>query len=134
MLGSLSPDIMSSLFSGFSGGFSSHSAGPASSAAETSEHPSQTDNSPDSKLSETTVPLDNTPTETTSGDPDFQPEHTSQAIPLPDEIPTTPDSVESAESEIQPESSAPTDDLYNSLYSFLTPEQQKIYEQLMHTD
>ena len=29
---------------------------------------------------------------------------------------------------------ASDDALYNSLYSFLTPEQQKIYEQLMHTD
>ena len=27
-----------------------------------------------------------------------------------------------------------SDPLYDSLYSFLTPEQQKIYEQLMHTD
>ena len=26
------------------------------------------------------------------------------------------------------------DDLYNTLHAFLTPEQQKIYEQLMHTD
>ncbi len=28
----------------------------------------------------------------------------------------------------------PSDELYNTLCSFLTPEQQKIYEQLMHTD
>lgn len=32
------------------------------------------------------------------------------------------------------ESSSPDDTLYNTLYSFLTPEQQKIYEQLMHTE
>lgn len=30
--------------------------------------------------------------------------------------------------------SEPASDLYDSLYKFLTPEQKKIYEQLMHTD
>lgn len=33
-----------------------------------------------------------------------------------------------------PETCAADDTLYDTLYSFLTPEQQKIYEQLMHTD
>ena len=108
MLGGLSPELITSLFSGFSGGFSSHGTGPASPAAETSEHDSQTADSPNDKCAEATVPLDNAPTET--------------------------DSVEPTKSEIQPESSPPTGDMYDNLYAFLSPEQQKIYEQLMHTD
>ncbi len=134
MLGGLSPDLMSSLFSGLSGGVSQNGTGSAPSATEASAPDSQTAGSTDDKFAEATVPPADTPAETTSGEPDSQPEYTPQTVPLPDDIPTTTDSAETVESEICPESSQPADDLYNSLYSFLTPEQQKIYEQLMHTD
>lgn len=91
MLNGLSPELISSLFSGFSGGFSSHGTGPASSATEAS--------SPDAPVSDNSDSIATEP------------------------IPPTSD-----------ESAPPADDFSNSLYSFLTPEQQKIYEQLMHTD
>lgn len=111
MLGGLSPDLLSTLFSGFSGGFSSHGAGPAStptsSTAEAEDHTASTSANSNPIATESAPPENN---ETASG------------------------SVETVEPQNPPASSPPADDLYDSLYSFLTPEQQKIYEQLMHTD
>lgn len=54
----------------------------------------------------------------------------------PDSSGTTNHSSEAASSGTPDVPAEPpiTDDLYNTLYTFLTPEQQKIYEQLMHTD
>ncbi len=105
MLGGLSPDLMSSLFSGLGG------SGGALSACTGPAFPAAetSDHS-----SETAVSPDDSFTE----------------APVPPDIMPS----ETAEPEVQPEPSPPADDLYNSLYSFLTPEQQKIYEQLMHTD
>jgi len=134
MLGGLSPDLISSLLSGLSGGFSSGGTNPASSATETSDRVSQTKGSPDDNFAEVTVSPDNTPSETTSGVADSLPDYPPQTSPLPDDIPTVTGSAETSEPEVQTDSAPPTDDLYNSLYAFLTPEQQKIYEQLMHTD
>lgn len=91
MLSGLSPELIASLFPGFSGGFSSQDTNPASSATETS--------APDAPASA----------------------HADSMTAAPS--PATSD-----------ESSPPADDFGNSLYSLLTPEQQKIYEQLMHTD
>ncbi|MBR6538134.1 MAG: hypothetical protein IKT67_13135 [Lachnospiraceae bacterium] len=82
MLGGLSPDLLSSLFSGFS----TASSTEKDTAASSSEN-NDTEN---------------------SAEPSEQTEQTS--------------------------TTATDDTMYNTLYSFLTPEQQKIYEQLMHTD
>lgn len=47
----------------------------------------------------------------------------------------TPDTCETEPvKQSTPETGTSDDELYDTLYSFLTPEQQKIYEQLMHTD
>lgn len=124
MLGGLSPDLMSSLFSGFSGGFSSHGTGPISSAAEASDQTTSTPKVSDDISTESTPPEGDEPV------PDIIP----KASPLPDDALPATGSAEAAEPNVQAKSAAPADDLYNSLYSFLTPEQQKIYEQLMHTD
>lgn len=114
MLGGLSPDLLSSLFSGFSGGFSSHGAGPAStpasSTAEAEDH--------DASTSDNSNPIAT----------ESAPSENNESVP-PATVPPAP-----AEPKEQENSSPPADDLYDSLYSFLTPEQQKIYEQLMHTD
>jgi len=111
MLGGLSPELLSSLLSGFSGGASFQNSGPASppvsSTAEAEDH-------------------------NTSASADSDPIVTESAPPENNE--TTSDSIEATGPQNQPESPPPADELYNSLYSFLTPEQQKIYEQLMHTD
>lgn len=108
MLGGLSPDLLSSLFSGFSGTFSSHNAGPVSAPASTAEaedHSASSADNPDSIATESASPESN------------------------ESVPPAP-----AEPKEEQDSAPPADDLYDSLYSFLTPEQQKIYEQLMHTD
>ena len=126
MLGGLSPDLLSSLFSGFSGSSASNTGNPpdkpippsdsgSAEAVPTSEYNSaandtvQPEQPPDSFFVET--PLAQAPVDT--------PANTDAANSFPD---------------TQEETPAPDDALYNTLYSFLTPEQQKIYEQLMHTD
>ncbi len=126
MLGGLSPDLLSSMFSGFSGNsahcnndMSSTSTGSSEEAGESSlptDFPTSAGAS-----DESAQPSDNT------FDEDLTP-HTSDASP------SAPDTPEPSFPNTRPDVSAPADDLYNSLYSFLTPEQQKIYEQLMHTD
>ena len=108
MLGGLSPDLMSSLFSGFAGEFSSHVQEPSSSSTGTSE-----------PAFRTTEPSEDTSAGATEPPGDMPPETPADEPPTQSSDPT---------------GSSPADDLYNSLYAFLTPEQQKIYEQLMHTD
>lgn len=103
MLGGLSPDLLASLFSGFS----------SKGTTPTGEH------SPSSS-----VPSDDTTPPQSSGHAPAEPEQPSDS--------THDKSTSASDSKTEP---TPTDDpLYNTLYSFLTPEQQKIYEQLMHTD
>ena len=106
MLGGLSPDLLSSLFSGFSGGFSAQGNASFSSSAK----------APEEKSSDSENPTENAPSDT-----------------IPHEKPDSPASDSSAPA-VPQETASPSDDLYDTLYSFLTPEQQKIYEQLMHTD
>lgn len=154
-LGGLSPELLSSLLSGFSpssGGssFSSSSSGtpasaapsPASEAAteavseSTSEATSETDfeaasgtpletsasESSSYGFSDGTVSAD----KNTADDSDFSsPEnHTEPSAPSKE------DTVQTAGNN----TSDTSYDLYDSLYSLLTPEQKAIYEQLMHTD
>jgi len=122
-LGGLSPNLLSSLLSGFSGNTMSHN--------DSSITP------PSNTTSDTTQPPDDTPTSDSSTDITQSPEDTS-APAIPDDtihsqnVTPEPDaSAKPADTESYPE---PSGDLYDSLYSFLTPEQQKIYEQLLHTD
>lgn len=124
MLGGLSPDIISSLFSGFSGGTPSSGAAPVSPTAETSEP-----NTPAPDLSDD-MPSEFTPSENSQPMPDIIPDSSV----LPDDEVSVTDSAEVPDTGTPSASAPPSDDLYNTLYSFLTPEQQKIYEQLMHTD
>ncbi len=106
LLGMLSPDILSGLFSGFPGGSTPNS---------TSSDPSP---SPDNSSAQTTADVSEPPvTETVT--PEFQ-TTTEEFV-----------SVEPAPSSSDKDSS---DTLFESLHTLLTPEQQKIYEQLMHTD
>ena len=95
-LGGLSPDLLSSLFSGFSGSPAPHGSETSSAPPETTE---QTDEPP------------------LSADP-----------------PVSADISDEPASETQTDTAPSDDALYDTLYSFLTPEQQKIYDQLMHTD
>ncbi len=103
ILGGLSPDLLSSLFSGFTGNPAPHSNKSPSTSDETIP-------APDTSLQESS------------------PVHAPEA-PFP-----ASDSPEPPASNTQADASFSDDTLYNTLQSFLTPEQQKIYEQLMHTD
>lgn len=105
-LGGLSPDMFSSLFSGGMGDFFSQGNNSYSNFETAASQPT----------------TDNTPSPSSSSEPDSSgtTNHSSEAASS-----GTPD---------VPAEPPPTDDLYNTLYTFLTPEQQKIYEQLMHTD
>lgn len=114
MLGGLSPDLLSGLFSGFSGDSSSPAASSSASVSD--------------DFSDTVQPPDNTSSSEAFADTAQPPEH-----PAP-ETTEFPDTAPSPSEPDRSVSSEPSDDLFNSLYSFLTPEQQKIYEQLMHTD
>lgn len=139
-LGGLSPDLLSSLFSGFSGNSASHhgssqgrdntASEPASPASEPPSAPSDIPY-PEHAVSEITSPSD-IPSKPDAHPDNFETKGTSV---------TTPDSDEAkSASAATPDSDAPaarsenTADPFDSLYAFLTPEQKKIYEQLMHTD
>lgn len=115
-LGGLSPDLLSSLFSGGMSSFFSENK--VSDSKETSKQPA---------------------TAESAAEPSTEPVPSSEPfVAPPPEATATPVSVQ--DSPLVTSSEAPggspqsDDDLYNTLYSFLTPEQQKIYEQLMHTD
>jgi len=115
VLGGLSPDLLSSLLSGFSGGFGT------SSQNNTSQPPQEEGSAP---------PVEEVP-----------PVPSEETLtPVPPPLSPEEDTFD-CHSEFQNAASSDTqsrndtaDTLYDSLYSFLTPEQQKIYEQLMHTD
>ncbi len=121
MLGGLPPELLSSLFSGFTGGFSSHETSPTSASPK--------EPAPASPSADTTngSPVEAVPASTSDHAETMQVQESGPAHEVIAE-PSSP------EPEFPPESAPPADDLYNNLYSFLTPEQQKIYEQLMHTD
>ncbi|MBR2408546.1 MAG: hypothetical protein IKB07_06280 [Lachnospiraceae bacterium] len=123
MLGGLSPDMMSSLFSGFSGGFSSHDTASASPTTEASDRDASSFDTAEDVSRESAPPANGKSAE------DIPPEPSV----LQDNVPVT-GSEDVSVSHDHPESSASDDTIYHTLYSFLTPEQQKIYEQLMHTD
>lgn len=103
ILGGLSPDLLSSLFSGFTGNPAPHSNENPPASAEADKQASEPPLSEDASVS---------------------------ADPYNDSA----QSQDTASGEIASEETVADDSLYNTLYSFLTPEQQKIYEQLMHTD
>lgn len=116
MLGGLSPDLLSGLFSGFSGG------GPSSSGSSDSASQSPNTSAPSADADEATK-TDSTADTVSASD--------ASADAL--QPPTTATAAE-ATPFTEPAASESSDSLFDSLYSFLTPEQQKIYEQLMHTD
>lgn len=103
-LGGLSPEFLSSMFSGFSGSPSSNTCTSSDTCASSAEK-------------------EETPRETES--------HTTQDNDKPDDLSaeTCPEAPPQ-----DPPCESDSDALYNSLYSFMTPEQKEIYEQLMHTD
>ncbi len=111
-LGGVTPDILSSLFSGGMGSF--FSQGDDSCSQPESTNPSSATNTAPAFTPESLPPAP-------EPDPSVTPGSDSETF-----SPATPD----ADADAPPSSN----DLYNTLYSFLTPEQQKIYEQLMHTD
>lgn len=125
-LGGLSPDLLSSLFSGFSGS-SSACSGASPDKCDEGTHESPSPCTGDS--SEALSPCTEDSMETFSPTPDSS-QGTSD---VPDEEPVKV----YTETDTNPADAArrdSSDDLYNSLYAFLTPEQKKIYEQLMHNE
>ena len=131
MLGGMSPDLLSSLFSGFSGGFPPQGNTPFSSSAKTSER----------SFDESAPPLNNTTSDTVVHEESDSPASDSSVPDTPsipsgtsENIPTGSSHEEPSAPDVPQETASPSDDLYDTLFSFLTPEQQKIYEQLMHTD
>jgi len=106
MLGGLSPDLLASLFSGFSGGGNTQR-----------------------EAKDSVAPPEEPVASAFSAEP-FAPPDDTVSPDVPDDTAPLPEAAPSADSAPEPSS----DPLYDSLYSFLTPEQQKIYEQLMHTD
>lgn len=125
MFGGLSPDLLSGLFSGFSGGGMSSTNSSVSQETGNVMHSENTaetaDTAPASDASADTAhpPADISTQETVA----FTEQSTSEVCPK-----------DSTETSGAPDSDASSAPLFDSLYSFLTPEQQKIYEQLMHTD
>lgn len=116
--GGLSPDMFSSLFSGGMGDF--FSQGNNSDSHTENMTPPCTDSSPAAE-SESSVPTEhNSAIES----------ETESHAGIASACKTSP----TVKSESAVTADTGSDDLYNTLYSFLTPEQQKIYEQLMHTD
>lgn len=111
-LGGLSPELLSSLLSGFS----SPSAG-MSSTGTPSETPSSEAASAGMSFS------DGTADESTI----FASSDSTEASPLEEPETAFSQATESSGSDN-------SYDLYDSLYSLLTPEQKEIYDQLMHTD
>ena len=122
-LGGLSPDLLSSLFSGFSGGFGTHSQSQNNSSQPSSEEGT----APPAAEEVPPVSPSRSPTEETF--PQVPPPFSATK----DTSDCHPDSQNTAPPDTQSRNNT-SDTLYDSLYSFLTPEQQKIYEQLMHTD
>lgn len=116
MLGGLAPDLLASLFSGFSGGSTSQSEASAEKTSKktTGNSTVAEDSNIDTDLSDTSYP----------------PPETVNVTDIPNVTAPFPEASPSTEAAPEPSS----DSLFDSLYSFLTPEQQKIYEQLMHTD
>ena len=128
MLGGLSPDLLSSLFSGFSSGFTPHgnvfSSPSPESTGTTAEPPLPPETPTSANVSDESIQsLDNS---STSDSDEF--------VQAPNAASTDAISPEPPSPDNQSETTPPSDELYDTLYSFLTPEQQKIYEQLMHTD
>ena len=117
MLGGLSPDLLSSVFSGSSNEHTPHNNETPPASTEDAEHtgePSLTSDTPSAiNISEKSDSV-----ESSSSDVNI----------------TEAGASESSVPFSHHENTAQDDTLYNTLYSFLTPEQQKIYEQLMHTD
>ena len=126
MLGGLSPDLLSGLFSGFSGG------GSTSSGSSDSASQSPNTSAPSADADET-AKTDSTADAVSASDTSSDTVSTSDASADTLQSPTTAPIAE-ATPFTEPAASEPSDSLFDSLYSFLTPEQQKIYEQLMHTD
>ena len=136
MLGGLSPDLLSGLFSGFSGGGSTSSG--SSDSASQSPNPSapsaDTDEATKNDSTADTVSASGTSADAVStSDASANTVSASDASADASQSPTTAPIAE-ATPFTEPAASEPSDPLFDSLYSFLTPEQQKIYEQLMHTD
>lgn len=71
---------------------------------------------------------------TQTSEPEQTKEETSTPPSEPEEETTDTDMPSPAPEPLTEAAAEPAPDLYDSLYEFLTPEQKKIYEQLMHTD
>lgn len=116
-LGGLSPELLSSLLSGFSSPpAGTPSAGPPSETTSAETTPAG-------------IPFTGATSSGMSSETPSQ-ETTSPVIPSGTSFTETPSGTSFAET-------APAGasyDLYDSLYSLLTPEQKEIYDQLMHTD
>ena len=141
-LGGLSPDLLSSLFSGF-GGFGAISNIFSNSGENTTESPVE-------ESSEASVQSSTGGGSAPITDDIFAPGTDDAANSSIDSFftPNTDDSSSSVADEISDSVSAPdtdtftssqeakTDsiDLYDSLYPLLTPEQKEIYDRLMNTD
>lgn len=141
MLGGLSPDLLTSLFSGF-GGTSSPNVSPTSEPPKTATERSPSQEPPKDTSDATAasefgaVPEPQASPETHS----FTDVSASSATANASDSPITPESptVSEASSFSASDPTAPhagtDDELFDSLYSFLTPEQKEIYDKLMHTD
>lgn len=124
--GGLSPDVLSSLFSGFTGGSSVNTGKPSGPQAETvPKAPSDAGESPPPPLDSTEEPASELPESERSED-------LSTGTPQSDA--PQPDTSLSDNRPSQEADRTASDELIQSLSSFLTPDQRKIYEQLMHTD
>ncbi len=141
MLGGLSPDIFTSLFSGFAN-TSSPKASPASepqksaSEASPSHEPQKGTSDGNSAFESGTTPesRDTPETHTFSEDSAASSGGTSSEVPNTSEGPTVSEAPPlSAPDSTEPQASS-GDELFDSLYSFLSPEQKEIYDKLMHTD
>lgn len=121
MLGGLSPDILTSLFSG-----SSNPSGSNTSPASEHTHPAP-DTTPANESKQDfsdAVSVSETDADSAGNDTGSE---------LNDTICDSP-TAEPISSDAPPPVTESGDELFDSLYSFLTPEQKEIYDKLMHTD
>ncbi|MCH5272822.1 MAG: hypothetical protein J1E35_04040 [Lachnospiraceae bacterium] len=143
--GGLSPELLSSLLSGFSSSAfnasSSDGAKPDNNSADffhaggeaadfSREVPEPDEPVHNPSVSESDEPLQSF----SASEPEEPPQSFSVSGPEESETSVFEQAAESNTSASDTSASDTSFDLYDSLYSLLTPEQKAIYEQLMHTD
>ena len=139
MLGGLSPDLLSSLFSGFSGGFTPYKE--SSSASSPKKDTETAETVPEENATSSHTPNDE-PSPTVSVSPSIEaspmdsPDKSLSETPMEvtETNPAKATGVATSPPPVETTEDTASDALFNNLYTYLTPEQQKIYEQLMHTD